>query len=148
MRTRIAAAPAPARALLGAILTASLITGLVASPALAGKPGGGAGGTAGTIALVVMDGASQPAYGGRVTFAVATTATAYPYVHLTCTKGGSLVLEAWQGFFPTAIGNQWFNLGPTPSWSDGAADCRASLEKLGKRGTWTVLASTTFSVAP
>jgi hypothetical protein len=150
MRTRIAAAPARpiARALLGAALAASLVTALAAGPAMAGKPGGGTTATGGTIALSLMDGATQPTYGARVTFAISTTATAYPYVHLTCVQGGSTVLEAWQGFFPTAIGNQWINLGPTPLWTGGAADCRANLEKSGKRGTWTVLAYTTFSVAP
>jgi hypothetical protein len=127
-------------------LVAMLAVGLVAGTAFAARGGGGKpGGGTGTIALVLMDGATEAHYGARVSFSVATTATAYPFVHLRCSRNGSLVLESWQGFFPTAIGNQWFYLGPTPSWPSGAADCTANLEKSTSKG-WSVLGSTTFHV--
>ena len=130
-------------------MAAVLAIGMVAAPVLAGKGGGkpsGGSGT-GTIALRLMDGATTAQFGGRVTFDVATTATAYPYVHLVCRQNGALVAEGRQGFFPTALGNEWFVLGPTPAWSGGAADCTATLEKSTNRGGWSVLGSTSFHVS-
>ena len=137
-----------------ATLAATLAVGLIAGPALAGKPSGGgggggkpSGGGSGTVSLRLMDGATSAQFGGRVTFDVATTATPYPYVHLSCRQGGVLVAEGRQGFFPTALGNEWFVLGPTPAWQGGAADCTATLEKSTNRGGWSVLGSTSFHVS-
>jgi hypothetical protein len=133
-------------------LVALLIVGLLAGTAFAAKGGGqgkpGGGGT-GTISLALMDGATEAHYAARVTFTISTAATTSPFVHLKCYQAGSLVLEGWQGFFPTALGNEWFNLGPTPSWSGGAASCTATLEKFSSKGggSWSVLASTSFAVA-
>lgn len=142
-------------ALLEGALVATLMVGLVAGTAFAakggghgGKPGGGAGTGGGTISLVLMNGATQPNYGNQVTFNISTTATPYPYVHLMCYQGGSLVSQGWQGFFPTALGNQWFYLGPSLAWQGGAADCTANLEKSTSRGGWSVLGSTSFHVEP
>jgi hypothetical protein len=128
-------------------MAAVLTVGMIAAPVFAGKgkPGGGST-TNGTITMVLMDGATEARFGGRVTFTVATTATAYPYVHLMCRQNGVLVGEGRQGFFASAIGNKWFSLGPTPSWQSGAADCTANLEKYTNRG-WSVLAFTTFHVS-
>lgn len=137
-----------------ALIIVILVFGLLAVPVLAakggnggggGKPGGSAG--TGTISLVLMDGAPEPQFAGRVTFAVSTSATPYPYVHLMCYQGGTLVGEGRQGFFPTAIGNEWFYLGPTPAWQGGAADCVANLEQSTRKG-WKVLGSTSFHVEP
>lgn len=131
-------------------ITALLIVGLMAGSVAAGKGGGGkpggGGGTSGTIVMVPMDGATEAHYAARVTFTVSTTATPYPYVHLRCYQDGGLVAEGRQGFFPTAIGNEWFYLGPTGNWTGGAADCTATLEKYGTKN-WTVLATTSFHVA-
>lgn len=124
-------------------LVALLIVGLVAGTALAAKPAARSG--SGTISVVVMDGATDAQFAGRVTFDVSTTATDYPYVHLMCYQSGALVAEGRQGFFPTALGNEWFTLGPTPAWQSGAADCTANLEKWTKRG-WSVLGATSFHV--
>jgi hypothetical protein len=137
--------------LVQATLVASLAVGLMAGSVFAGKggggkPGGGGSTTNGTIVLVPMDGATEAHFAARVTFTVSTTATAYPYVHLVCTQGGVVVGEGRQGFFATALGNKWFYLGPTPLWQSGAADCTATLEKSGSRGSWTTLASTSFHV--
>jgi hypothetical protein len=133
-----------------ATLIASLAVGLMAGTVFAGKGGGGkpGGGTTGggTIAMVLMDGATEARFGARVGFTVSTTATPYPYVHLRCYQGGTLVAEGRQGFFPTAIGNEWFYLGPTGYWTSGAADCTATLEKYGTK-SWTALASTSFHVS-
>ena len=139
------------QAIAEASLIAMLVVGLMVGTAFAGKggngggkPSGGAG--TGTISLAVMDGATEAHFGARVTFDVATTATAYPFVHLMCYANGSLVGEGRQGFFPTALGNEWFILGPTDNWPSGAADCTAKLEKQTNRGGWSVLGSTTFHV--
>jgi len=94
-----------------------------------GKPGGGGGTTGGgTIDLVLLSSTDGVAhYGQRVTFAVSTTATPYPYVTVNCSKNGQNVYHASKGIFSTSLG-QVFTLGPTPSWSGGDADCTADLE--------------------
>ena len=147
---------AVAQALLIAAIVAALIVAYAAvtntAPsgasdvlgARGGKTGGGTAGS-GTIVERFMDGATEGHYGARVTFDVSTSATPYPYVHLMCYQDGSLVAEGRTGFFPTAIGNEWFYLGPTPNWQGGAADCTAKLEKYGRKA-WSVLASTSFHV--
>ena len=139
------------QAVLEGALISLLVVGLMAGTAFAARGGGGkAGGStggSGTIALSLMDGATVATYGARVTFTISTTATAYPYVHLMCSQGGTLVLESRVGFFPTALGDEWFYLGPTPAWQGGAADCTANLEKSTSRGGWSVLGSTGFSVS-
>jgi hypothetical protein len=140
-------------AVLEGALIASLVVGLMAGTALAAKPSGGGGkpgggGNAsggGSIAVAYMDGATEAHFAARVTFALTTSATPYPYVHLMCYQGGALVGEGRQGFFPTAMGNEWFALGPTPAWEGGAADCSANLEKYSSKG-WGVLATTSFHV--
>ncbi len=65
------------------------------------------------------------------------------------------VLGAVPGRFPRGvevnIGDKTFTLGPTPSWSDGAAACVATLENwdsYSNRGRTTALASTPFDVQP
>jgi hypothetical protein len=130
-------------------LIALLIVGLMAGTTFAGKGGGhSSGGTGGGIVrLALMDGATEAHFAARVSFTISTTATPYPYVHLMCSQNGSLVAEGRTGFFPTAIGNEWFYLGPTPNWQGGAADCTANLERYSGKG-WSVLASTSFSVLP
>ena len=133
-------------------LIALLVVGLMAGSVLGARPTGGGGGKPGagsgtsTIALELMNGATEAHYRAQITFRISTTDTVYPYVHLRCSQGTRLVLEGWQGFFPTALGNPWFYLGPTPSWSSGAADCTANLEKANSKGGWTVLKSTSFHV--
>jgi hypothetical protein len=141
-----------AQAIAEGALISLLVVGLIAGTAFAAKPaangsGKAGGGTTGggTISLALMDGATEAHFGARVSFTFATTATPYPYVHLKCWQNGSLVAEGRTGFFPTALGNEWFNLGPTGNWQGGAADCTAYLEKYSKQG-WSVLGSTTFQV--
>jgi hypothetical protein len=129
-------------------LVALLVVGLVAGTAFAAKGGGQGkpgGSGSGTISLALLDGATEAHFAARVTFTISTTATPYPFVHLMCYQGGTLVGEGRQGFFAGALGNQWFTLGPTPSWQGGAADCKANLEKSTNRG-WSVLGTTSFPV--
>ncbi len=131
-------------------LVAALVVGMIAGTAFAAKGGGHGGGGntggTGTITLVLMNGATAPQFGGQVTFNVSTTSTTSPFVNLVCYQNGQQVSSNWQGFFDGAMGNQWFYLGPSPSWSGGAATCTAYLDKYTGKG-WSVLASTSFSVA-
>ena len=124
-------------------LISLLILALVAVPALAARGGGNGGGGkpsggdsgGGTINMVPMDSTDGLAhYGQRVTFDMYTTATDSPFVHVRCSQSGTLVFEDTQGYFPSALGDQWFVLGPTPLWQGGAADCTGTLEKYARRG--------------
>jgi hypothetical protein len=119
----------------------------IAPAALAAKraPGGG-GGTGSSISLVVLDSPDGlPHFGGQVTFKVSTTAS-QPWVNLSCYQNGAWVSGQWQGFFPGYAWGQNFTLGPTPSWSGGAADCTARLVKFASNGKETTLATTGFHV--
>jgi hypothetical protein len=136
------------QAVLEGALISLLVVGLIAGTALAARGGGGkpgsSSGTA-TISPIWMDGGTEAHFGAQVGFNVSTAATPYPYVHLMCSQNGSLVAEGRTGFFPTAIGNEWFYLGPTGNWTGGAADCVANVEKYSNKG-WSVLGSTSFHV--
>jgi hypothetical protein len=130
-------------ALLEALLIASMVGVLIAGTALAGKGGGHTGGgggggkhggsTGGTssMALVMVtdrNGNGSPNFDDTITFDVSTTATAYPYVDVTCYQGGALVYSASAGFYPSYPW-QGAQLMPlySPSWSGGSADCKAVL---------------------
>ena len=139
------------RHVIGVGLQAFLIAAIVAVTALAFsavyKPAGfiagvdnvEAGGR-GTAVLTVPDGY----FGGT------TTATANPggdaWVHVYCYQAGSVALETWG---KVDVNNQLvLQLGPTPSWSSGAASCVAHEGYFGRNGRWHVLAETTFNVGP
>lgn len=127
----------------------------IAALALAGTSiagnGRGADKASSSIALVVLGDAaafeaasSAPSYGDEVTFEVSTTATDAPYVNLKCFQNGTLVGEAWEGFFDGALGDRTFTLW-SPQWSGGGAECTATLSKRTRHG-WQQLASTSFHV--
>jgi hypothetical protein len=107
-----------------------------------GKPGGTTGG--GSLTLVMWDPTDTVVnFGDKVTFAVSTSSTAYPWVTMKCSQGGTLVYKQSNGIFATSLGTV-FTLGPTPLWLSGEADCTASLENwdsYAKRGSITTLAS-------
>jgi hypothetical protein len=130
------------------ILAAALLL-LTTSVALAAP--GGKSSSSSSISLAGTGAAATvaPTYGSSVTFNVSTDATTQPFVHLTCSQNGTVVLESWQAWFYGAVGTQMFNLGPTPAWQSGAADCTANLENwdsYSKNGKITTLASTSFHV--
>ena len=112
-----------------------------------GKPALTAGDS--TIALVTPDSIDGVAnFGEHVTFDVHTSATDYPWVTVHCSQNGATVYQQSLAMF---IGDKTFTLGPTPSWSDGAAACVATLENwdsYSNRGRTTALASTPFDVQP
>jgi len=101
----------------------------------------------GTIDIVYLDSTDGTAhFGQRVTFKVSTSSTAYPWVTVKCSQGGTLVYTQSNGIFPTSLG-QIFTLGPTPSWTGGDADCTATLENWDSYPkSITALASMSFHV--
>ncbi len=106
-----------------------------------GKKGGGSP-SASSISLVLVDSTDGVAhYGQTVTFAISTTATSQPWVHLQCYQSGTLVAEGWDGYFDGSLSGRDFGL-YSPSWTGGAADCTGSLTD----PNWTVLAQTSFHV--
>jgi hypothetical protein len=150
---------APRRKGLKTVVILAALMAITILPALAAKGGSGKGhggntggttGGSGTIAMRLVDPTDTVAnFKDQVTFDISTTATQYPYVHLMCYQNGGLVAEGRQGFFPTALGDEWFYLGPTGNWQGGAADCTAYLEMYVSSGktNWQQLASTSFPVA-
>jgi hypothetical protein len=137
---------------IGTRIAATVLLGLVlllAPAALAGKGGKGAGTTTtSSLRLVLMDGATQAAHGGRVTFDVSTTATDRPFVGLRCWQGTNWVYDGYVGYFPGALFDPWFTLG-SPYWADGVeASCTARLFYYDRRGTQKVLTTMSFPVAP
>ena len=118
-----------------------------------GKPGGGGSSTGGggTITLnpLVTDnnGNGLPNYGDVVNFTVSTTSTTVPYVNLQCSQNGAVVLNSWQGYFVGSLNWPNTNFGlASGAWQGGAATCTAWVDMYNKNGSWTKLASTSFSV--
>jgi hypothetical protein len=138
----------PVRGICCVITAASIVAGAAASTALAsslGKaPAGGTTSPAIKLVNLTAPGAS-PSFGQQVTFTVSTTATAYPWVELRCYQGGANVYYASVGYYPSYMFPQTFTLGPTPSWSGGAANCTASLVSYDTRRT-KVIATLGFGV--
>lgn len=136
------------------LITLAVVVVLALVPAaLAAKGGNGGGGnkpsgdSSATLDLVVLDGATQAAHYGRVTFEVSTTATDKPFVGLRCWQGSNWVYDGYVGYFPTAIGDPWFTL-DSNYWVDGVdATCTARLFYYDKRGNQVVLKTLDFPVA-
>jgi hypothetical protein len=129
------------------VLVLALVPAAFAAKGGGGKPSSG-GGT-GTISLQLPNSTDGLAHvGQKVTFAVYTTATQYPWVTVNCyDASGAWVYHASNGVFPTSL-NQVFTLASN-TWMSGDADCTAWLQNwdsYSKRGTITNLASTTFHV--
>jgi len=123
-------------AVLEGALVASLVVGLMAGTALAGKPGGGGGHNkpgggstgSGTLAFVMVTDANSnglPNWGDSLTFNVTTTA-ASPFVRMTCSQGGAIVYTFSAGYFADYYWSKNFILS-SASWSAGAASCSATL---------------------
>ncbi len=120
--------------LLRAAALAALAASLLAAPAFAGKPAGG--GT--TSSFYVEDGR------------YATTTLAHrgssgaQWVHAKCYQNGKVVYEQWIKY-----GSSWtasLTLGPTPSWTGGAASCIGE-DGWWQHGTrWRVIATDAFAV--
>jgi hypothetical protein len=95
-----------------------------------GKPGGG-GSTSSSLTVVMVtdkNGNGSPNWGDTITFNVSTTATAYPYVQVLCSQGGTVVYSANAGFYDGYLWPGARNMPlSSPSWMGGAASCTATL---------------------
>ena len=128
----------------GLVILATIVALIVAMTVVAsGEPGGAdpalAGRNSGTI--TVPDGV----------FAGTTTATANPgdagtWVMAECFQGGTVVYRQYVKVDP-ATHQATLTLGPTPSWSGGAASCRAEEGTWFKGSRWRTVATTTFEVS-
>jgi hypothetical protein len=137
-------------ALIAAVAALAIAPAALAGKGGGGKPGGGGGGGGGSssFSLVLMDGATQAAHNGRITFNVSTTATDRPFVGLRCWQGTNFVYDGYVGYFPGALFDPWFTL-DSPYWADGVqASCTARLFYYDRRGNQNVLLEQSFPVAP
>jgi hypothetical protein len=136
-------------ALIAAVAALVLAPAGLAGKGGGGKPGGGGGGgsPSSSLSLVLLNSSDgQAHWGQQVTFNVATTATASPFVSLNCYQGSAWVLTASAGFFPSYPWSRDFTLS-SGSWPGGAADCTARLY-MTKDGTrTTTLATLSFHVS-
>jgi hypothetical protein len=131
-------------------LIAALVLVLALVPAaLAAKGGGGGhkggGGTSsgsGSFTLVLLNGATQPQYGGQVTFNVTSSVT-YPWVNLACYQNGVRVSNQFVGFYAGYPWSQAFDLSSW-QWPGGAATCNA---RLYDSSTDATLATMSFNVS-
>ena len=139
--TQFAAAGASASA------TSTTNTATTTSATTMAKGGKGKNNLAGSDNTITLVPEGVPHFGQTVTFAVQTTATPNPWVTLNCYQNGRQVYHL--SLAMNYGGN--FQLGPTPSWQSGGADCTATLEdwdEYGSNGRITALASLPFTVAP
>lgn len=116
---------------------------LVAGTALAGK-------STSSLRLVVLqsDGArvvaSEPSWGGQITFDVSTTETDRPFVNVRCHQGAAFVYDGWHGFFDAYVPEATYTLSSL-SWTGGGADCVARLVAW-RNGRERVLTTSSFRV--
>ena len=85
--------------------------------------------TSSSFALVLLNSTDGLAHWGQnTTFAITTTATAYPYVSLTCVQLTKLVLSGSAGFWASYPWPQERIMSLSSMvWTSGAADCTATL---------------------
>jgi len=109
-----------------AICAVGLVLGsLITAPAFAGKPSGG-GSNTGTYSVTVTPGG--PYSFGQQIYTTTNTPVypngAGPWIELMCYQNGTLVASGDHAGFSAGWYYNWpWNLGPTQSWSGGAADC-------------------------
>jgi hypothetical protein len=138
------------QAIVEGALISLLVVGLMAGTAFAAKGGGhqttsGGGGSLSVKMVTDANGNGSPNVGDTISFNVSTTATDKPWVKLNCTEGGSWVYTSSAGFFAAYAWAPNFTLSST-MWSSGAADCTATLYKVGSNGKISNLASLGFPV--
>ncbi len=117
--------------------------------ALAGKGGGGAQSTS-SYSITISP--SGPYYFGEQVY-VTTDAPIYPssegpWLAMMCYQNGALVGNATHSGFPGGWYYGWpFNLGPSLSWTSGAADCTFTVGYQYTKKS-VVVAKTTIHVNP
>jgi hypothetical protein len=115
----------------------------LAPMALAAK--GGGQGNASTASAVSLSGGPYN-FGGTVSVTTAVSADVMPWISMSCTQNGAVVGTATHAGFPG--GSYYgapFTLGPSLSWTGGAADCTFSVVHL-TGGKVVTDASTTLHV--
>jgi len=140
--------PTPAGAVLAGVV---LVLALALVPAaFAGKGGGshGGGGGGGSYSVTVSPGGPYT-FGEQVW--ITTNDPVYPnnggpWIWLRCYQNGVLVASGDHAGFSGGWYYNWpFNLGPTGSWTGGAANCTVTVVHTNNNKT-VVDASTSFSV--
>ena len=117
-----------------------------------GKPGGG-GGTGGSTTspyftprmVVDANGNGAPNWSDQITFAVDPTVDVKPWVRLDCYQSGVWVSTASHGFFPDYLWPSNFTL-RSGRWMSGAADCKATLYKVGSNGRASTISTLSVHV--
>lgn len=99
---------------------------------------GNGGGSTTTATITVPDGP----FGG--TTVASTNTGGGKWVQVVCYAADGGVLVDYRQ--TDDAGQAVLQLGPTPTWSSGAATCTASLGAWDGNGNWQVSASTTFNV--
>jgi hypothetical protein len=139
-------------AILGAlVLGAALLGGSSpsgADSALAARGGNGGGGAALWIETsTARDSDGSLRFGGEVAFGYRSDTA--QSIQLQCFVDGGLVFADARMLFEGGAGyGEPFALGPSVSWTAGAADCTASLGHRARNGRYVVEASMGFAVAP
>ena len=129
--------------LLAAALAALVLT--LAPTALAGKGGSGGTTTSGGYTVTITPGG--PYTFGEAVYATTTVPISLgPYIWMKCYQGGVVVGTSDHAAFPGGWYYDWpFTLGPSASWSGGAADCTFTVVHNSGKKTVTD-ASTTIHV--
>jgi hypothetical protein len=134
--------PIPKGVVLAGVL---LVLSLALVPAaFAGKGGpGGGGGGGGSYSVSVSPG--PYAFGQEIWTTTNAPQVSQSYISLICSRNGTVVLSGthanWSGGW--YFNSPWY-LGPTQSWSGGAANCTVTVFQSGKKSVTE--ATTTFPV--
>ena len=116
-----------ATALTLGLLAASLPPGA----ALAARGGTGGGGSSGGSYTVTVSPAGPYVFGESIYVTTNTPIypnNAGPWIELKCYQNGVVVASGDHAGFPDGWYYNWpFNLGPTQSWTGGAADCTVTV---------------------
>jgi hypothetical protein len=127
----------------GLLILATIAALIVAVTLVArGEPGGADSAFAGRSGNLTID---------NGVFAGTTVATANPgtdgtWVMGECYQNGTLVYRQYVKVDP-ATHQATLTLGPTPSWTSGAASCNGEEGGWGKNGRWRAVATTSFEVS-
>lgn len=126
----------------------ALVALVVAVPATANAvKGGPKANSVSSMSLVLLDSADDvPNWGERVTFAVSTDVTEWPFVQLDCYQGGELVYAMSAGFWEGYRFTKTYTL-RSSYWTGGAADCVARLFHVASNGKNVVDMTMPFTVA-
>jgi hypothetical protein len=81
---------------------------------------------------------------GTMTIATARPVADGTWVHATCLQGTTVVLSQWAHV--DSSGHASFQLGPTATWTSGAASCSAEQGWFSPNGRWRVQTTATFRV--